>query len=149
VGNMPFPEPYGGRAEAFRGTIDNTMFPPGTADLPEKQHAYTINGIQVRDAPNAIVILTEKNFLELPLHLMAVGIVAQNICLAALDHGLGTCIMGRPVEMPGLLRELLELPDSRAVMLVIAIGYPEPAAPINNMERRRAPQEEWVHWFGC
>jgi nitroreductase len=149
VGKMPFPEPYARRAEAFRATIDNTMFPPGAENLEEKQHAYTISGIQVRDAPNAIVILTEKSFLELPLHLMAIGIIAQNICLAALSHGLGTCFMGRPVEMPGLLRELLDIHPSKAVMCVIAMGYPDLAAPINNLVRQRAPATEWVHWYGC
>ena len=149
IGNIPFPEPYGSRAEAFRSIIDNTMFPPGTPDLAEKQHAYTISGIQVRDAPNAIVVCTKRDFLELPLHLMAIGIIIQNICLAALDHGIGTCIMGRPVETPGLLRKLLNLPDDKAIMLVVAMGYPDTEAPINNIERQRAPQSEWVHWHGC
>ena len=136
-------------AEAFRATIDNTMFPPGVEDLEERRRAYTISGIQVRDAPNAIVICTEKSFLELPLPLMAIGIMAQTICLAAMAHGLGTCIMGRPVEMPALLRDLLDIPPAKVIMLVVAMGYPDLEKPINNLERQRAPLEELVHWCGC
>ena len=64
---MPFPEPYSQRAEDFRASIDNLMFPPETENLEEKQRAYTISGVQVRDAPNAIVIYTDKSFLNSPL----------------------------------------------------------------------------------
>ncbi len=149
VGNMPFPEPYAQRAEDFRASIDNLMFPPGINNLEERRHAYTISGIQVRDAPNAIVIYTTRSFLELPLHIMAIGIMAQTVCLAAMAHGLGTCIMGRPVETPGILKELLGIPQSKIIMCAIAIGYPDLEAPINSLVRKRAPQEEWVHWYGC
>ena len=143
---MPLPEPYAQRAEVFRAQIDNTMFPPGTENLEKKQHDYTINGIEIRDAPNAILVCTEKQFLKSTLPIAAIGIIMQNVCLAAMSYGLGTCIMGRPVEKPRVLRELLGIPESKAIPFVIAIGYPDFEAPINNMVRERAPLESSVHW---
>jgi nitroreductase len=145
---MPFSEPYSQRAEDFRASIDNLMFPPGTENLEEKQHAYVISGVQVRDAPNAIVIYTDKSFLNSPLQLMGIGIMAQTVCLVALAHGLGTCVTGRAVERPGILRELLGIPQSKAFPCAIAIGYPDFDAPINTLVRQRIPLESWVHWHG-
>jgi nitroreductase len=146
---MPLPAPYDRRGEDFVATINNLMFPPGTANLAEKQHAYTISGIHVRDAPNAIVVCTEKSFIRSTLHIIGIGIVVQNVCLAAMSHGLGTCVMGRPVEKPRMLRELLGIPESKAIPCVIAIGYPDATATINTLPRKRLPVEEWVHWHGC
>lgn len=145
---MPFPEPYSQRAEEFRANIDNLMFPPGTENLEEKQHAYAISGVQVRDAPNAIVIYTDKSFLNSPLQLLGIGIIAQTVCLASLAYGLGTCVTGRAVETPNILRELLGIPHSKIIMCAIAIGYPDPGAKINRLVRTRIPPESWVHWHG-
>jgi nitroreductase len=145
---MPLPEPYAQRAEAFRANIDNLMFPPGTENLEEKRHEYTISGIQVRDAPNAIAVATEKRFVNSTLPMIAVGIIVQSVCLAAMSYGLGTCVMGRPVENPRMLREMLGIPESKAIPCVIAIGYPDFMAPINSLVRQRAPLDSWVHWHG-
>lgn len=145
---MPIPEPYLHRAEAFKAMIDNLMFPPGTKNLELKQHDYTINGIVIRDAPNAILICTEKIFLRSTLPMIALGTIIQNICLTALSYGLGTCIMGRPVEKPKVFRDLLKIPESKAIPVVIAIGYPDLDAPINNLIRKRTSTESIVQWYG-
>ena len=145
---MPFPEPYSQRAEEFRATIDNHMFPPGTENLEEKQRTYTISGLIVRDAPNAIVVYMEKAFINSPLPLIGIGSVIQAVCLAALSYGLGTGVMGRPVESPQMLREMLGIPQTKSIPCVIAIGYPDYEAPINNIERKRLHLESFVSWHG-
>ncbi len=139
---------YAERAAEYRTTTDAYQFPPGTENVDEKRKLYTYNAGRVHDAPDAIIILSEKSMLNWSSGLMSIGIMAQTICLAALAKGLGTCIMGRPVAWPNLVRELLDIPQSKAVLLSIAVGYPDTEARINNYPRTRLPLNSLVKWYG-
>ena len=104
-------------------------------------------GLCFFNAPAAIIVSTDKS-LE-PAHSYTdVGILMQTICLTALSHGLGTCIMGRPVDWPNNLREMLGVPQSKAMICGIIIGYPDTEDRANNVPRIRMPLEEWVSWHG-
>ena len=46
------------------------------------------------------------------------------------------------------LRELLEILDSKLIVLGIAIGYPDTEAPVNTFERTREPLGTFTHWHG-
>lgn len=65
--------------------------------------------------------------------------MAQTIALAAFAYGLGSCIMIRAVNWPDMLREMLGIPESKLIMVGIAVGYPDPNAPANSYERHRDP----------
>lgn len=49
------------------------------------------------------------------------GIAASHICLAASDEGLGSCMLGWCNEKK--VREVLNIPKNKRIMLVILIGY--------------------------
>jgi nitroreductase len=74
------------------------------------------------------------------------GALVQSVCLAAHDHGLGTCVVATVVRYPDLLRRTL--PDAADTRFVVAVtlGYPDTDAAINSFERSRAPLEEIVRW---
>jgi nitroreductase len=74
------------------------------------------------------------------------GLFVQSLCLAAHDQGLGTCILAMAVRHPDLLRKLLPDAEGKAFVIGIALGYPEPEAPINNFDRPRAELDEFVTW---
>ena len=54
--------------------------------------------------------------------LIDIGIAASHFCLQAADLGLGTCMLGWFDE--AVIRELLHIPASRRIGLVITLGYP-------------------------
>lgn len=54
--------------------------------------------------------------------LIDIGILAEHICLAAADEGLGSCMIGWFDETK--IRKLLAVPSSKRILLVITIGYP-------------------------
>lgn len=54
--------------------------------------------------------------------LIDIGIAAAHFCLQAADLGLGTCILGWFDET--VIRELLHIPESCRIGLVITLGYP-------------------------
>jgi nitroreductase len=49
------------------------------------------------------------------------GIVASHICLAAADEGIGSCMLGWLNDKK--IREILEIPAGKKVVLVILLGY--------------------------
>ena len=53
--------------------------------------------------------------------LIDIGIAAAHFCLQAADLGLGTCMLGWFDE--AVIRELLHIPASRRIGLVITLGY--------------------------
>jgi nitroreductase len=84
-----------------------------------------------RDVPVFIVITDREQKLlpmarertnALAMLYIDIGIAAQNICLAAAEQGLGTCIMGLFLEKE--IKEFLSIPPERGVALIIALGYP-------------------------
>ena len=140
------PEPYLRRANDLRDRIDRHQFPPRTDGIDDKRAEYWIKGGCFYDAPNAIVLYTEKALG--PKAIFDGGIMAQTIALAALEYGLGTCITIRPMNWPDMLREMLGIPESKLILVAIAIGYPDPGALVNTYERNRDPLSAFVHWHG-
>ena len=70
-----------------------------------------------------IVICQDKSISDsLARFQKDVGIVAQTILLAAAEMGLGGCMIGS--FEAGKVREALELPETLAPMLVVAVGKP-------------------------
>jgi nitroreductase len=141
-----WPEPYLHRVLELRGRIDSYQFPAGTEQLDERRAGYMLHGGRLYDAPNAIILYTESSMC--PMALFDTGAIAQAICLAALNYGLGTCIMGMVVTWPDILRELLDIPDSALIVMGIAIGYPDNEARVNNFVRTREPLDTFTHWYG-
>lgn len=72
---------------------------------------------------------------------MDIGIVAYSISLAATDASLGSCIIGWFDEKK--LSDILKIPDSKRIRLVISIGYPESdSIP----EKTRKSPNEKIHY---
>jgi len=141
------PDIYTQRINEYRTTSDKYHFPEGTENVEEKRKAHMAIAAQAHNAPNMVVVYTDKKLINWNWGLVSAGLMAQSFCLAALDHGLGTCILGRAVAWPNLIRDLCGIPQTKAIWFAIAVGYPDPEARINGFPRSRAPKEEWVHYF--
>ena len=139
-------EPYSQRAVEYRTNTDSYQFPPGTDNLDERRRIYRFTAETFRDAPNAIIIYSDKTLGSHPYVALAVGLLAQSICLAALPYGLGTCVMAG--RWSGFLKQQLKIPESKIIICSIGIGYPDHEARINNFPRTRIPLTSWVHWCG-
>jgi nitroreductase len=133
------------RRLALKALQDPIYYPPGTEDLEAKQLEHRKHMLSFFDAPSVVVVCTHDRG---PNSIVSVGAITQTICLAALTHGLGTCIMGVPILWPETFRELLDIPEDRAIATSVAIGYPDPAAAINAFPRPREPLENLVEWHG-
>ncbi|MDY6904343.1 MAG: nitroreductase [Thermodesulfobacteriota bacterium] len=120
-------------------------------DIPRedkvKRAAWLERGFRFFDAPAAIILTTDRALSENG-PLLDLGAVMQNICLAATDRGLGTCIEDQGVLYPAVVREMAGIPDSKKIIIAIAIGYPDPDFPANQVCSEREPLEHLTTWIG-
>ncbi len=133
------------RRLALKALQDPIYYPPGTKDLEAAQLERRKYMLSFFGAPSIILICTHDRG---PNSIVSIGAVAQTICLVALTYGLGTCIMGIPVLWPEIFRELLNIPEDRAIATSVAIGYSDSAAPINTFQRPRESLDDLVEWHG-
>ncbi len=113
----------------------------------DKRAQWMERGFRYFDAPAAIILLTDRSLSEAG-PLLDMGAVMQNICLAALSHGLGTCIEDQGVMYPDVLRKFVSIPESKKITIAIAIGYPNSDFPANKVETTREPVKNITTWCG-
>jgi nitroreductase len=99
--------------------------------------------VQFYEAPTIIVIVIDK-MLQSKWPIVDVGLVVGYIVLAAQNYGLGTCIMRAIVDHPEQVRKIVGIPDSKFIMIGIAIGYPDWDHPINELRTNREKLENIV-----
>jgi nitroreductase len=97
---------------------------------------YTLGG-----APVVILAFAEINDQDNPQTQVGnVYLAIQNIVLAAESEGLGSCIMGSPLEVESDIRKFLNLENRTDWKLIcgLTLGYPahEPPTPPRKMENR-------------
>jgi len=95
-------------------------------------------------APARIVIVADKSAPG--WFAFDIGIVTQTIVLAAQEYGLGTCILGDAAAYPDEVRRIAGIPESKRIVIGIAIGYPDWDHPLNSLRTGREPVEELVTW---
>lgn len=123
----------------------------GLMDIPrgdiEKRDRWMALGFRFFNAPAAIVISIDRS-LSYPRPIFDIGSVTQNICLAALHYGLGTCIANQGITYPEVLHEFAKIPESKRIVISIAIGYPNWDFPANKVVSNREPIENISTWIG-
>ena len=112
-----------------------------------KRARWLERGFRFFDAPVAIIVVTDKTLSESG-PLFDIGAVVNNICLTALEFNLGTCIEDQGVLYPEVARELAGIPDTKRLMIAVALGYPDNDFPANRVESVREPVENITTWIG-
>lgn len=114
-------------------------------DDKEGRENYYKSMVRMFDAPCLILAcIPRENLVE--YQMLDIGIIAQSICLAAHDKGLGTCLLAAAARYPAEIRKIVPVPDDQKIVVGIALGYPDESIPLNTFERERAGLAEFVHW---
>jgi nitroreductase len=95
-------------------------------------------------APTAIFLTLDKAFSS--SRLTDIGIVVGYLVLAAHAMGLGTCPIGLVAAFDDDIKEFLNLPEDKTVVVAVAVGYRDESSPINRSGSGRAPIEEVTRW---
>jgi nitroreductase len=113
----------------------------------EKRDRWMELGFRYFNAPCAIVISMDRS-LHYPRPIFDIGSITQNICLTALHYGLGTCIANQGITYPEVLHEAAGIPESKRIVISIAIGYPNWDFPANKVISDREHIENITNWIG-
>ncbi|MBI4283137.1 MAG: nitroreductase [Chloroflexi bacterium] len=76
------------------------------------------------------------------------GLLTENILLAAQNFGLGSIIASAIVTHPDVLRKELGIPDDLLIVEGIALGYADKEARVNTFRSPRRPIQEVVTFKG-
>jgi nitroreductase len=77
---------------------------------------------------------------------LGVGMFLQTLLLALTERGLGSCVQVSIAAYPEILRAHLGIPEELTVLCGLAIGYPDPAFPANNLTTPRNPVQHNVEF---
>jgi nitroreductase len=109
----------------------------------EAQEKWNETMVQFYEAPAVIIIVMDR-ILQGVWPLLDIGLVAGHITLAAQAYDLGTCIMRAIVDYPEQVRKIVGIPQSKRIIVGIAIGYPDWDHPINQLRTEREETEKIV-----
>ena len=112
----------------------------------ERQLQWYIEMYRFFDAPSCIIVYIDRDLSVWAL--VNAGLIVQTIALAALNYGLGTAILAAGVSYPDEVRRILKIPESKQLVIGIAIGYPDTEAKLNSFRSSRVPLESVVTWHG-
>jgi nitroreductase len=82
------------------------------------------------------------NFLSFMTGAIDALLVAQNVCVAAENQGLGICYLGTTIYLAEKIIDLLELPAGVVPITTVTMGYPAE----NPVQVERLPLEGVVHY---
>jgi nitroreductase len=139
-----------------------TSKPPVVPELPELfahmrrdlgAKVYGSMGIARHDTEGRrIAVLRNWEFFRAPLagivcmhrdlhyvDSVGVGMFLQTFLLALTARGLGTCVQVSIAGYPEIVRGQLNIPQEYAILSGLAIGYPDPTFPANNLRTERNP----------
>lgn len=125
-----------------RRTLEALSIP--REDSEGRLNFYT-HMMELFDAPVLLLITVDKE-ISLEYSMLDAGLLVQTLCLLAHERGLGTCIMAASVQYPDRLRTLCNIPDTKRIVIGVALGWPDPANPVNTFERVRGDFDEFVSW---
>ena len=81
------------------------------------------------------------NFLSFFTAAIDALLVAQNVCVAAEDAGLGICYLGTTTYMAGKIIKILDLPKGVVPVTTVTVGYPDEWPELTD----RLPLDAVVH----
>jgi nitroreductase len=96
-------------------------------------------------APVAIILCLDNAFSK--ARLVDIGIVLGYTALVAFSCGFGTCPIGLINAYEDEIKDLLNIPDNKDIVIGMALGSPDWESPINRFKCPRESVENLVRWI--
>lgn len=112
---------------------------------PEARRAHLRDNLRFFGAPAEMIFHLPGG--SVPGSFLALGCFLQNVMLGLVARGLGSCPQYSVAGYGGVIRRELLLPADEVVVCGLAVGHPDPQAPINSLVPERAPLAEFVDWL--
>jgi nitroreductase len=96
-------------------------------------------------APVAVIICLDDCFSA--RQMVDVGAAVGYLVLAAEVSGLATCPIGLITDYADEIKELLNIPENKKIVIGVALGYPDRENPMSQFRSSRASLSELVRWI--
>ena len=137
--NKPLPEHF---VERQRGLLRNIL--PHLPSDANFELFINEGSCNFYGAPTAIILTLDNAFSS--ARLTDIGIVVGYLVLAAHAMGLATCPIGLIAAFDDEIREELNIPEQKQVVIGIGVGYRDDASPVNKARSERVPISDVVKW---
>jgi nitroreductase len=77
-----------------------------------------------------------------------IGTCVQNIVLAAQAEGLGTHLIGLILKFQNTIKQFLQIPLEKKLVVGICLGYPDLGHPLNRYKPGRGRLDKFAVWIG-
>jgi nitroreductase len=141
-GNVkPLPKTYG-----KRGAKTLEMMKPFFEEMRVDIDQYINEGsCNFYGAPVAILICLDDSFPR--AQMLDIGSALGYLVLTAHEFGLGTCPIGLIVAYEDEIKDLLNIPENKNVVIGVALGYPDWDVPINRFKSPRDELSKFIRWI--
>jgi nitroreductase len=96
-------------------------------------------------APAAILFCLDDSFPK--ARMVDVGLALGYFALTAHEFGLGTCPIGLINAYEDEIKDLLNIPEDKNVVIGVALGYPDWDVPVNRFKSTRDDLSGFVRWI--
>ncbi len=114
-------------------------------DDTAKRNELRLENYRFFGAPCVLLIFMDEGFG--PWSTMDMGGFTHAITLAALGHGLGTCLQASLTYYPDAVRNFLNIAPSKKLLVGMSLGVPDETAPLNAYHSARMQTNEFVSWY--
>jgi nitroreductase len=139
--SRPLPEPWIGRQRRLFAGM-KPIAEQGSLDL---NHFIGEGSCRFYDAPAVIFVFLDRLFPG--SRMVCAGMALGYFLLAVQAKGLGTCPIGLINAYEEEIKEQLNVPEDKQLLLGIALGYPDPQAPLNQFKSDRDDIEGMIRWI--
>ncbi|MDO9124011.1 MAG: nitroreductase [Deltaproteobacteria bacterium] len=96
-------------------------------------------------APVAIFFCLDDSFPK--ARVVDIGLALGYLILTAHEFRLGTCPIGLITAYEDEIKELLNIPENKMVVIGVALGYPDEKSPINRFKSPREDIGNLIRWI--
>jgi len=141
-GNVkPLPKTY-----AQRGAKTLDLMTPFFEEMKVDTNQYINEGsCNFYGAPVVILAFFDDSFSKAAF--VDVGVILAYLLLVAHHFGLATCPIGLITAYADELKDELNIPENKILVVGLAIGHPDTKSPINRFKSPRDSLDKFVRWI--
>ncbi|MFT5612419.1 MAG: nitroreductase [Polaribacter sp.] len=150
VRDFPYKEEYLGENRQRQIDVAIQLFEAmgiGREDKDQRMD-WMLRGFRQFDAPVSLVLTYDKSLEPAAITQFTLGSLAYGIVLAAWERGIGCVINGQGIMQSDVVHQHANIPDNEAIMICIAMGYPDESFPANDVRSTRVDNSEFVTYSG-